>query len=256
LYISGRQHPVKIYNAAEPQTDYLDAALVTVFQIHADCGSGDILVFLAGEADEIESLASIINEQAATLPPEASKILVCPIFAALPTNQQAKVFEPAPPGTRKVILATNIAETSITISGVRYVVDTGVSKMRAYNPKLVLASIRLPRFPIISHAACVAWPPGIESLTIQPISRASARQRAGRAGREMPGFCYRLYTENSFFDDLPEDTEPEIRRCNLASVILLLKAAGVDDPVSFDFMDKPSRESRELRFRGQLRGKR
>jgi len=137
----------------------------------------------------------------------------------MPTDQQNKVFEPAPPDTRKVILATNIAETSITISGIKYVIDCGVAKVRGYNSKI-----------------------GIESLTIQPISKASARQRMGRAGREAPGCCYRLYTEDAF-DELADSTEPEIKRCNLASVILLLKASGVEDIFNFDYLDKPSKTS-------------
>ncbi|RKO84913.1 P-loop containing nucleoside triphosphate hydrolase protein, partial [Blyttiomyces helicus] len=145
------------------------------------------------------------------------QILVCPIFASLPTSQQTKVFEKAPSGTRKVILSTNVAETSITISGIRYVVDTGMVKVRGYNPRI-----------------------GIESLNVQPVSKASARQRTGRAGREAAGVCYRLYTEEAF-NKLADDTEPEILRCNLSTVILLLRASGVDDVISFDYMDRPAR---------------
>nr|KAJ3423303.1 Splicing factor 3B subunit 3 [Polyrhizophydium stewartii] len=147
------------------------------------------------------------------------QLLVCPIFASLPTSQQTRVFDPTPPHTRKVVLSTNIAETSITISGIRYVIDTGMAKVRAFNAKT-----------------------GIESLSIQPISKASAGQRAGRAGRESAGVCFRLYTEQAF-KGLRDETEPEIMRCNLAMVLLLLKASGIDDIANFDFMDKPSRAS-------------
>ena len=216
--VAGRQFPVQTLYASEPQEDYADACLVTVLQIHKERPDGDILVFLTGQ-EEIENMEKLLNEHARALPAECDKLLVCPIFASLPTSQQAKVFDKAPANTRKVILSTNIAETSITISGVRYVVDTGMVKVRSFNPKT-----------------------GIESLSIQPVSKASANQRAGRAGREAPGTCFRLFTEKAF-KSLPEETEPEIKRCNLAMVLLLLKASGIDDLTSFDFMDKPSRDS-------------
>ncbi|OAJ41460.1 hypothetical protein, variant 1 [Batrachochytrium dendrobatidis JEL423] len=218
INVPGRTFPVKTLYSSEKLEDYVDAALVAIMQINREQQQGDILVFLTGQ-EEIENLEKLVNEQAKTLSPEIQKILVCPIFASQPTNQQTKVFDPAPPGVRKVILSTNVAETSITISGIRYVIDTGMVKMRAYNPKS-----------------------GIESLSVQPISQASANQRAGRAGREAPGFCYRLYTEASY-NGLSKETEPEIMRCNLANVLLLLKASGINDVVNFDFMDKPTRSS-------------
>ncbi|KAI8874364.1 P-loop containing nucleoside triphosphate hydrolase protein [Ramicandelaber brevisporus] len=222
LYIAGRQFPVKIYNTFKEQADYVDAALVTTFQIHLEQPMGDILVFLSGQ-DEIENLEKLIKDQNAQIEAvmnPSGHLLVCPIFAALPPAQQAKVFQPAPDRfTRKVILATNIAETSITIPGVRYVVDTGVHKMRDYKARA-----------------------GIESLLVEPISKSSARQRTGRAGREAPGICYRLYTEDGF-DSLIEDTIPEIKRCNLAMATLQLLAAGVTNIQAFDFMDPPSRTS-------------
>ncbi|KAJ3284564.1 putative ATP-dependent RNA helicase dhx33 [Borealophlyctis nickersoniae] len=218
LFVAGRQFPVRMFHTVSKQEDYVDAALVATFQLHVEQPQGDILVFLTGQ-EEIEALTTLLNDASRDLPPNCPGMLVCPIFASLPTAQQTRVFEPAPPGTRKIILSTNIAETSITISGVRYVVDTGMVKMRGYNPKI-----------------------GIESLTVQPISKASARQRTGRAGREAPGCCYRLFTEEAF-NKLPDDSEPEIMRCNLASVLLLLKASGVDDVLGFDYMDKPSRTS-------------
>ncbi|RUS32656.1 P-loop containing nucleoside triphosphate hydrolase protein [Jimgerdemannia flammicorona] len=220
LYVSGRLHPVRIYNTIEPQSDYIDAALVTIFQIHLEQPMGDILVFLTGQ-EEIETLEKLLKEHAATLPPTASRILACPIFAALPTAQQQRVFTPAPRGTRKVVLATNIAETSITIQGIRYVVDCGVAKVRGFNARI-----------------------GIDSLSVHPISKSSARQRTGRAGREAAGFCYRLYTAETF-NTLEKDTVPEIKRCNLSSAILLLKASGIEDVLGFDYMDRPSRASLE-----------
>jgi len=218
MYVSGRLFPVKVYNTIEPQSDYLDAALVTIFQIHMRRPKGDILVFLTGQ-EEIETLTALLTEYAGQLPSSVQALLPCPLFAALPPAQQQKVFEPAPPSTRKVVLATNIAETSITISGIRYVIDCGVAKVRGFNAKI-----------------------GVESLLVHPISKSSARQRMGRAGREAAGFCYRLYTEGSFAE-LEENTVPEIKRCNLAAAVLSLKATGVDDILGFDYMDRPSRTS-------------
>ncbi|KAG0344648.1 putative ATP-dependent RNA helicase dhr2 [Podila humilis] len=216
MYISGRMFPVKILNTIEPQSDYVDSALVTAFQIHQDEAPGDILIFLTGQ-EEIESLEKLIEDYAVDLPANVGKLIPCPIFAAQDSATQQKIFEPAPPGTRKVILATNIAETSITIPNIRYVIDTGCHKSRGYNAKI-----------------------GIESLLVEPISKSSARQRTGRAGREAAGLCFRLYTEDSF-DQLDEDAIPEIKRCNLESAILSLKASGIEDPTKFDFMDRPSK---------------
>ncbi|KAG0254858.1 putative ATP-dependent RNA helicase dhr2 [Actinomortierella ambigua] len=216
MYISGRMYPVKVLNTIEPQSDYVDAALVTAFQIHQEETAGDILIFLTGQ-EEIENLEKLIEEYSVDLPTRFGKLIPCPIFAAQDSATQQKIFEPTPAGCRKVILATNIAETSITIPNIRYVVDTGCHKSRGYNAKI-----------------------GIESLLIEPISKSSARQRMGRAGREAPGLCFRLYTEDSF-EQLEEDTVPEIKRCNLASAILALKASGVEDVTKFDYMDRPSK---------------
>ncbi|KAG0322653.1 putative ATP-dependent RNA helicase dhr2 [Dissophora globulifera] len=216
MYISGRMYPVKILNTVEPQSDYVDSALVTAFQIHQEEAPGDILIFLTGQ-EEIENLEKLIEEYGVDLPPTVGKLIPCPIFAAQDSATQQRIFEPAPPGTRKVILATNIAETSITIPNICYVIDTGCHKSRGYNAKI-----------------------GIESLLVEPISKSSARQRSGRAGREAPGLCFRLYTEDAF-EQLEEDAVPEIKRCNLEAAILSLKATGIDDVTGFDFMDRPSK---------------
>ncbi|KAI7903027.1 P-loop containing nucleoside triphosphate hydrolase protein [Cokeromyces recurvatus] len=218
LYVSGRLYPVDTMFTVEPQNDYLDAALVSIFQIHVNNPKGDILVFLPGQ-DAIESLAALVQEYSAQLRPQQQKLMACPLFAALPPSQQQRVFDPAPENTRKVILATNIAETSITIPGIRYVIDSGLAKLRGFNPKI-----------------------GVESLLLHPISKSSAWQRTGRAGREAAGVCYRLYTEN-VFKELEDDTVPEIRRCNLSSAVLSLKASGIDNVLEFDYMDRPSRAS-------------
>jgi len=215
LRIAGRTHPVTVFYTREPQSDYLDAALVTVMQLHLEEPPGDILVFLTGQ-DEIEGLEELLEEHARRCPPEAPKLLVRPLYAALPPALQVQVFEPTPADCRKVILATNIAETSVTINGIRYVVDSGFAKERVYDARI-----------------------GLESLLPQPVSKASARQRSGRAGREAPGRAYRLYTEDTFFR-LPESTTPEIQRCSLAAVALSLKAYGVDDVMAFEYMDKPA----------------
>eukprot|EP00842_Homolaphlyctis_polyrhiza_P007123 jgi/Hompol1/9/HPOL_001305-RA len=216
INVPGRQFPVQTFYASQKQEDYVDAAMIAIMQIHKEQPPGDILVFLTGQ-EEIENLEKLLNEQSRTLPPDAQNMLICPIFASLPTSQQTKVFEAAPANTRKIVLATNIAETSITISGIRYVIDTGMVKVRAFSAKT-----------------------GIETLSVQAISKASAWQRTGRAGREGPGLCFRLYTEESF-KKLADETEPEIMRCNLSMVLLLLKASGIEDIANFDFMDKPSR---------------
>ncbi|KAF8399610.1 hypothetical protein HHK36_015479 [Tetracentron sinense] len=216
VHIQGRQYPVDMLFTHHAEPDYLDATLITIFQIHLEEGPGDILVFLTGQ-EEIESVERLVQERAQQIPEGSQKILTVPIFSSLPSEQQMQVFRPAPSGFRKVILATNIAETSVTIPGIKYVIDPGLVKARTYNPLT-----------------------GMESLIIVPTSKAQALQRSGRAGREGPGKCFRLYPESEF-GKLLDSTVPEIKRCNLSNVILQLKALGVDDITGFDFMEKPSR---------------
>ncbi|XP_020099190.1 pre-mRNA-splicing factor ATP-dependent RNA helicase DEAH10-like isoform X3 [Ananas comosus] len=216
VYVQGRQYPVEILYTYQPEKDYPDATLITIFQIHIEEGPGDILAFLTGQ-EEIESMDRLIHERVRQLPEGSNKLITAPIHSSLPSEQQMNVFKPAPSGFRKVILATNIAETSVTIPGIKYVIDPGWVKVRSYNPVT-----------------------GMESLTISEISKAQALQRSGRAGREGPGKCFRLYTESAF-SELKDSTVPEIKRCNLANVVLQLKALGIDDILGFDFMEKPSR---------------
>jgi HrpA-like RNA helicase len=218
--IPGRQYNVDLFYTVKTQPDYLDSALVTVLQIHLEAkqDNGSILVFLTGQED-IETLETLLEEYARTLPADALKLLVCPIFAAMPREQQMKVFEPAPKDVRKVILATNIAETSITINGIRYVVDTGLVKQRSYVAKS-----------------------GMEMLLTEPVSKAQAWQRSGRAGREAPGVCYRLFPEETF-DQLADRAIPEIQRVSLEVVVLQLKCMGVMDILGFDFIEKPKKSS-------------
>ncbi|XP_063341710.1 ATP-dependent RNA helicase DHX33 [Pelmatolapia mariae] len=219
LYLEGRQHPIQIYYTKQPQSDYLQAALVSIFQIHQEAPSShDILVFMTGQ-EEIEALARTCRDITKHLPDGCGPMVVIPLYASLPPTQQLRVFLPAPKGCRKVILSTNIAETSVTISGIKYVIDTGMVKAKRFNPDS-----------------------GLEVLAVQRVSKAQAWQRAGRAGREDSGFCYRLYTEQEF-DNLIPMTVPEIQRCNLAGVMLQLMALGIPDVTNFDFMSKPSPEA-------------
>ncbi|XP_048873051.1 ATP-dependent RNA helicase DHX33 [Brienomyrus brachyistius] len=219
LYLEGRQHPIQIFNTKQPQSDYLQAALVSIFQIHQEASpSQDILVFLTGQ-EEIEALARTCRDISKHLPETCCPMTVIPLYASLPPAQQLRVFQTAPKGTRKVVLSTNIAETSITIPGIKYVIDTGMVKAKKYNPDS-----------------------GLEVLAVQRVSKAQAWQRTGRAGREESGLCYRLYTEDEF-ENFVNMTVPEIQRCNLASVLLQLLALQVPDVLNFDFMSKPSSEA-------------
>ncbi len=228
LAVPGRTHPVEIYYTPEPENDYVEAALRTVLQIHATEGEGDILLFLTGE-EEIEDAVKKISLEADEMIREADAgpMKVLPLYGTLPPQMQQRIFEPAPPPLkeggrpgRKCVVATNIAETSLTIDGIVYVVDPGFSKQKVYNPRI-----------------------RVESLLVSPISKASAQQRAGRAGRTRPGKCFRLYTEQAFKKELIEQTYPEILRCNLASTVLELKKLGIDDLVHFDLMDPPAPET-------------
>ncbi|XP_008117668.3 ATP-dependent RNA helicase DHX33 isoform X1 [Anolis carolinensis] len=219
LYLEGRQHPIQIFYAKQPQSDYLQAALVTIFQIRQEApASQDILVFLTGQ-EEIEAMTKTCRDIAKHLPDGTPQMVAMPLYASLPYSQQMRVFQAAPKGYRKVILSTNIAETSITIPGIKYVVDTGMVKAKRYTPES-----------------------GLEVLAVQRISKAQAWQRAGRAGREDSGLCYRLYTEEEF-EKFEKMTVPEIQRCNLASVVLHLLALRVPNVLTFDFMSKPSPEA-------------
>lgn len=217
ISLEGRMFPVDMLFLEEPAEDYVKRAIKTVFDIHSSEADGDILLFLTGR-EEIETAIQMISEQATSLHPRASSILPLPMYAGLSTEQQLYVFEPAPENTRKVIVSTNIAEASVTIDGIVYVIDCGFVKLRAFNPTT-----------------------GIETLTATPVSKASATQRAGRAGRTKPGKCYRLYTQN-IYATMSEATVPEIQRSNLAPATLQLKALGIDNIARFDFLTPPPAE--------------
>uniref|UniRef100_A0A8C1KSW8 RNA helicase n=1 Tax=Cyprinus carpio TaxID=7962 RepID=A0A8C1KSW8_CYPCA len=217
--IPGRRFPVDIYYTKAPEADYLEACVVSVLQIHVTQPAGDVLVFLTGQ-EEIEACCELLQERCRRLGSKISELLVLPIYANLPSDMQAKIFNPTPPGARKVVVATNIAETSLTIDGIIYVIDPGFCKQKSYNART-----------------------GMESLIVTPCSRASANQRAGRAGRVAAGKCFRLYTAWAFKHEMEETTVPEIQRTNLGNVVLLLKSLGINDLIHFDFMDPPPHET-------------
>ncbi|SAM76911.1 probable PRP43-involved in spliceosome disassembly [Ustilago bromivora] len=230
LKVPGRTFPVETFYTPEPEPDYLEAAIRTVIMIHQAEDAGDILVFLTGE-EEIEEACRKIKAEAddlaATNPDLCGPLKVVPLYSSLPPAQQQRIFDPAPapltpngPPGRKVVVSTNIAETSLTIDGIVYVVDPGFSKQKVYNPRI-----------------------RVESLLVTPISKASAQQRAGRAGRTRPGKCFRLYTEKDWANELIEQSYPEILRSNLANTVLELKKLGISNLVTFDYMDPPAPET-------------
>ncbi|KAJ7774724.1 P-loop containing nucleoside triphosphate hydrolase protein [Mycena metata] len=223
--VPGRTFPVEVFYTQEPEPDYVEAAIRTVLMIHRAEEQGDVLLFLTGE-EEIEDACRKIKAEADDLinqDPDAVGPLTCiPLYSSLPPQQQQRIFDPAPaartsggPPGRKIVVSTNIAETSLTIDGIVYVVDPGFSKQKVYNPRI-----------------------RVESLLVSPISKASAQQRAGRAGRTRPGKCFRLYTEKDFMNELEEQTHPEILRSNLSNVVLELVKLGVTDLVRFDYLAK------------------
>ncbi|CAN9501670.1 unnamed protein product [Ophioblennius macclurei] len=220
--IPGRRFPVDIFYTKAPEADYLEACVVSVLQIHVTQPTGDILVFLTGQ-EEIEACCELLQERCRRLGSKIAELLILPIYANLPSDMQAKIFNPTPPGARKVVVATNIAETSLTIDGIVYVIDPGFCKQKSFNARTRM-----------------------ESLIVTPCSRASANQRAGRAGRVAAGKCFRLYTAWAFKHEMEETTVPEIQRTNLGNVVLLLKSLGINDLVHFDFMDPPPHETLAL----------
>jgi ATP-dependent RNA helicase DHR2 len=243
LRIPGRLYPVAINYLPSPTADIISATLDRIIYIHAHTPlPGDVLVFLPGQ-ESIDSLLALLTTYAASLAqptqvsnrdknrppqhqqkqeqqkPQLPNLLLLPLYAALPAHEQQRVFPPPPPYTRKIILATNIAETSLTVPGVRHVIDSGKSKQRLFRPTL-----------------------NIDSLLTLPISRSSANQRSGRAGRDAPGTAWRLYTERDFWQEMSQDGVPEVLRCDLAQLVLTLKAHGVADLARFPMLTKPPRK--------------
>ncbi|KAJ0236861.1 pre-mRNA-splicing factor ATP-dependent RNA helicase DEAH9 [Hirschfeldia incana] len=216
LSVEGRGFSVKIHYVEEPVSDYIRSVVSTILLINEREPPGDVLVFLTGQ-DDIETAIKLLAEEAHSNQKNSSGLLTLPLYSGLSRAEQELIFTPTPRGKRKVILSTNIAETSLTLEGVVYVIDSGFSKQKFYNP--------------ISD---------IESLVVAPISKASARQRSGRAGRVRPGKCYRLYTEDYFLKEMPGEGIPEMQRSNLVSTVIQLKALGIDNILGFDWPSPPS----------------
>ncbi|TQE09997.1 hypothetical protein C1H46_004419 [Malus baccata] len=221
--IPGRTFPVSIRYSKTPCEDYVEAAVKEAITIHITGTQGDILIFMTGQ-DEIEAACYALSERMeqiiSTSVKEVPKLLILPIYSQLPADLQAKIFQKAEDGARKCVVATNIAETSLTVDGISYVIDTGYGKMKVYNPKM-----------------------GMDALQVFPISQTAASQRAGRAGRTKPGTCYRLYTENAYLNEMLPNPVPEIQRTNLGYVVLLLKSLQVDKILDFDFVDPPPKDN-------------
>lgn len=222
--IPGKTYPVEIMYQSVPSVDYIDSAVKQALKIHlsnSDNG-GDILIFMTGQED-IEITCELIHEELNDLKKINDDILdldVLPVYSTLSSNMQSKIFKDSK--NRKCIVATNIAETSLTLKHVKFVIDTGLMKLKVYNPKL-----------------------NMDSLQVVPISKAQANQRSGRAGRTSPGQSFRLYTLSTFEDEMWDEPIPEIQRSNLMNTILLLKNLNIKDIDKFQFIDKPSIESIE-----------
>ena len=245
LKVEGRKFPVRVYNISDEENNnkslvkddyydliskYIDRCLNCILQIilseEEENKYGNILVFLPGQED-IEDLQELLlnkkEEIKAEFPEKKIEFKILPLFGSLPSNQQMKIFLPLKnkygKNIRKIILSTNIAETSLTIKNIKFIIDSGFYKMRKFYPKL-----------------------NIDTLTITPISKNSALQRAGRTGREAPGDCYRLYTQNEY-NNFIENSEPEIQRINLRNISLQLFSIGYSNFNNIDFIDKPPIEN-------------
>lgn len=216
LNIQGRTFPVHIHYSDQPVADYVKSCVSVAIEIHEKRPSGDILIFLTGQ-EEVERAVEMLVDYSRTAKdnPNSKKMFVLPFYSSLPAADQMRIFERFPRSVRKVVVATNLAEASITISGITYVVDSGFVKLKFYNPK-----------------TCT------DSLVVVPVSQASADQRAGRAGRTRPGEAYRLYTEKDF-KNLNPYTIPEISRSSLVPIILQLKALGINNILKFSFISRP-----------------
>ncbi|KFD60739.1 hypothetical protein M514_10096 [Trichuris suis] len=235
MSVEGRSFPIDIYYTKGSVPNYVNASVKAAIRIHrCEPSGGDILIFLTGE-DEVNTCCNLLKEESKTLG-DCDKLWIVPIYGAMPFKEQIKVFDSCPVGTRKVVVATNIAEASVTVPGIVYVIDCGFVKLRAVHPQT-----------------------GIESLVVVPISKASAEQRAGRAGRVRYGKAYRLYPGNwtnsiwnglfslrntalfleSEFEKLRLFTVPEIQRTNLAPALLQLKSLGVDNVLKFHYISQP-----------------
>lgn len=219
LFVEGKMYPVSKHYLGESSEDIVDTMVRSIVQLNMSEQAGDILCFLPGQ-EEIDNCVNILQSISPDLPKEAPMIVALPLYAALSPAQQLKIFESVSGRKRKVILATNIAETSITVSGVKYVIDSGLRKVKIWKHEL-----------------------GLSTLLTTPISQASAKQRAGRAGRESVGKVYRLYLENVFLNKLPKQQESEIMRNDIVLPILTLKKIGVDDLLNWTWLEHPGKEA-------------
>ncbi|KAG9511146.1 Pre-mRNA-splicing factor ATP-dependent RNA helicase PRP16 [Fragariocoptes setiger] len=223
--IPGRSFPVDIRHSDQTVGDYVLAAVkhARILHLQNKDKPGDILIFMPGQEEievTCEHLRASLDELAKREDADIQPLKILPMYSALPPERQAEVFKEAEDGARKCVVATNIAETSLTVDGIKFVIDTGFSRLKVFQPNM-----------------------GIDSLLVYPISQANANQRAGRAGRTSHGFCYRLYTETQFREELLVAPVPEIQRSSLANVVLLLKSLGVKDLLKFHFMDPPPQEN-------------
>ncbi|XP_031267993.1 probable pre-mRNA-splicing factor ATP-dependent RNA helicase DEAH4 [Pistacia vera] len=224
LNVPGKLYPVEILYSKERPKSYIDSCLKTAIDIHVKEPEGDVLIFMTGQ-DDIEKLVSKLEEKVRSLEEgSCMDAIILPLHGSLPPEMQVRVFSPPPPNCRRFIVSTNIAETSLTVDGVVYVIDAGYVKQRQYNPST-----------------------GMYSLDVVQISKVQANQRAGRAGRTRPGKCYRLYPSKVYQDDFLDVTVPEIQRSSLAGSVLYLKSLDLSDinVLKFDFLDPPSFESLE-----------
>ncbi|XP_024956795.1 probable pre-mRNA-splicing factor ATP-dependent RNA helicase DEAH4 isoform X4 [Citrus sinensis] len=224
LNVPGKLYPVEILHSKERPTSYLESALKTAIDIHVREPEGDVLIFMTGQ-DDIEKLVSKLEDKIQSLDEgSCMDAVILPLHGSLPPEMQVRVFSPPPPNCRRFIVSTNIAETSLTVDGVVYVIDCGYVKQRQYNPSS-----------------------GMYSLDVVQISKVQANQRVGRAGRTRPGKCYRLYPSTVYHDEFLDVTVPEIQRSSLAGSVLYLKSLDLSDinVLKFDFLDPPSSESLE-----------
>lgn len=213
INVSGRMFPVEIiYSDCDiGEWAMVDSVVKKIAEICENESPGDILVFMTGEA-EINAVIERLEKQ------NLNYLKALPVYAALPPEEQQKIFS-SQNGSRKVVVATNIAETSITIEGIRFVVDSGLVKQIHFHPES-----------------------GIQSLDVVPHSQAGCEQRKGRAGRTQSGICYRMYTPENF-ESRPAFTTPEILRSSLASVVLAMEDISIENIEEFDFIDAPSKDA-------------
>lgn len=217
FHIPGRCYPVQVFYAEKTKRGYMKAAVEKVVEIHTSEPLGHVLVFLTGQ-DEIERACALLGKKLDALYEDGvdmPDIVILPMYAALTSAKQQRIFHETAEGCRKVVISTNICETSLTVDGIAYVVDPGFAKQKSFDATT-----------------------GIDSLVVSPISKVAAEQRKGRAGRTREGKCYRLYTEEVFRKEIPDETLPEIQRTSLSSTALMLKSMKID-PLRFEYLDPP-----------------